>query len=112
MKKMIYALVLAVTVTAQAYSQEKASDAAKIFVGFTDGSVEFPVTNRQGVNGSIQFRLYGYEGVKLEAVGDFAAFLPSDYPKVYTYLAGPQVGIDLFEGRFNPFARVMFGIAR
>lgn len=91
--------------------QDKAETKTTVYAGFINGSYDTPVVNNQGVNGSAQFKLYGYEGVKLEAVGDFSGYFRSHY-KVYTYLAGPQVSIDLFKGRLTPFARIMFGATR
>jgi hypothetical protein len=113
MRKMIYALILVATFVAVGQAQEKASDTAKVAVMFTNLSVDAGgVQNSQGINGTFQFKLYGYEGVKLEAVGDFGGYFNSGSDNFYTYLAGPQIGINVRDGRFNPFANVKFGVLR
>src|SRR5262249_36728441 len=101
----VVALVMMTAATAKC--QDATDTKGKVYVGFINGSYDFGITNNQGVNGSAQIKLYGYEGVRLEAVGDFSAFL-RNRDKVYTYLAGPQVSVDLFEGRLTPFVRIMF----
>lgn len=83
----------------------------KAYVGFINGSYDFPVLNNRGINISAEYAAYKYEGVKIEAVGDFSGYLTSE-DKVYTYLFGPQVSVDLFEGRLTPFARILFGATR
>lgn len=88
-----------------------AQDTLKVYAGFINGNFDLGITNNQGVNGSAQLKLYGYEGVKLEAVGDFSDYLRNK-EKVYVYLAGPQVSVDLFEHHLTPFARIMFGTTR
>src|SRR5262245_45625006 len=102
--------VFAVSASAQTFINT-AETKTKIYVGFINGSYDLGGANNQGVNGSAQIRLYGYEGVKVEAVGDFSAFLRGR-DKVYAYLAGPQVSVDLIEGRLTPFVRIMFGATR
>src|SRR5262249_38318914 len=79
--------VFAVSASAQTFIN-KTDTKTKVYVGFINGSFDFPVTNNQGLNGSAQIKLYGYEGVRLEAVGDFSAFLRGT-EKTYTYLGGP-----------------------
>src|SRR5262249_31432367 len=101
----------AITLLMLLTSTVQAQDTAKVYLGFINGSFDLGTTNNQGVNGAAQLKIYGYEGVRLEAVGDFSAYLRR-HDKVYIYLAGPQVSFDLFEGRLTPFARVLFGTTR
>lgn len=83
----------------------------KVYAGFSNTHSDLYGQHVQGVDASLQYKVYGYEKVKLELVGDFAthklAGNPSDW--TFSYLGGPQVSASLLEGRVNPFARVMFG---
>src|SRR5262245_43907123 len=109
---MLSRLFQAITITTILVLCAAAAQAqTKIYAGFINGSFDLGITNNQGVNGAAQVTLYGYEGVRLEAVGDVSAYL-RNHEKVYIYLAGPQVSFDVFDGRLTPFARIMFGATR
>lgn len=110
MTKFLITLTIFFALTVSASAQDYATDKVKVYAGFINGSTDFPVLNNQGLNLAAQYKVYGYEGVKLEAVADFSAYLKS--ARLYVYTAGPQVSVDLFEGRLTPFARILFGATR
>lgn len=102
------AFALWVALSGEAKAQDNYE--AKVYVGFINGSYNYPVVNNQGVNVSAQYKVYGYGPVKVEAVADASIYLRG--ANVYTFLAGPQVSVDLFHNRLTPFARTMFGATR
>jgi hypothetical protein len=105
MKQIMYALILTAMAAVVGLAQE---ERGKVALGFTNANTDYFGTNARGINASGQFKAYEYDGVKLEAVGDFAVLFVNG-ERIYTLLAGPQVGVDLFKNRFNPFARILFG---
>src|SRR5215510_3029913 len=98
-------LILLALTALSAFAQDAGDSRIKLYAGFINGSFDLGIANNQGVNAAAQLKLYGYEGVRLEAAGDFSGYLRGR-DKVYIYLAGPQVSFDLFEGRLTPFVRI------
>lgn len=90
----------------------RAQDRLKVYAGFSNLSGEVTGENVKGVNLAGQVRLYSYETLKVEAVGDFGVGVRSPGVEVYQGLAGPQVSLDLLDGRVTPFVRSLFGVTR
>lgn len=107
----IVIIVLATLFAGAAKCQDKDDAKVKAYATFINGSYDHPIVNNWGVGAGAQVKLYSYQGVKLEAVGDFSGYTRS-YHNVYTYVVGPQVSVDLFHNRLTPFARIMFGATR
>lgn len=102
MRKLFYALMLLAAFATVTFAQD-----TKVYVGFAN----LDQGQTKGVNGSVQFKLYGYGDVRLEAVADGAAFF-YEGERFYTLQAGPQVGVQLFHNRLNPFARILLGASK
>lgn len=99
------------TNTVQVTAEDYGDNAFSVYAGFINGNYDLPILNNRGVNVAAQYKLYGYGGVKLEAVADLSVYLRGEY-NVYTLLAGPQVSVSLVHGRIEPFARILFGATR
>lgn len=101
----VFLAICAITVNAQ--------DTVKIYATFANAnySGSEPSLNTRGINAGASLKLYDYEHVKLEAVGDFSVFrlFDDDEAKIYRYLAGPQVSLTLLDYKLSPFVQVLFG---
>lgn len=107
LRSFVLAVAVTLALATTSLSQEVENN-GKGFVGFTNISVEYGTANVKGVTGSIQFKVIGDKGVRLEAVAD-TTFLFAEGELLQTYLGGSQVSLDLAGGRFNPFARLLYG---
>lgn len=87
---------------------QEVENRGKGFVGFTDISLDYGTANVKGVNGALQVKVVGERGVRLEAAAD-TTFLFADGELLQTYLGGPQISVSLINGRFTPFARLLYG---
>lgn len=94
MKNTINTLVLLMVLAVSAVAQEYGGgDKGQLYLGVTNVSV--PFDNIQGVNGKGQFKIVRLGPVQINGAGDFAVFFPGGDVELYTFQAGPRVGLDL-----------------